>query len=79
MSSSSRLKNRWALGIKAGDMVLVSCRGRGRGWYLAWVTEFIREIADECFRGKVPTLDVSQTEKYEVIWVPADDLELIAG
>ncbi|MFH1170053.1 MAG: hypothetical protein V1704_00590 [Candidatus Vogelbacteria bacterium] len=75
----ARLKSCWALGIKAGDLVLVSCQGRGRGWYMARVTEFIREIAEECFRGKVPTLDVTQIDRYEIIWVPADDLELIAG
>lgn len=67
---SNVIKRHWAMGIEAGDLVYI----QGQADRMAWVIEFIPELANEFYAGQVPILYLHDPKKDGIVWVPADDL-----
>ena len=71
----SRLKRHWARGLKAGDLVY---HQKQDGEKMAEVMEFLSRLA-VYFPGMVPIFYVQEPWKEGLVWVPADDLEILVS
>ena len=68
--SPKRWKKNWPLGYKATDLVFHRRQ-------MATVLPFVEELANFVPRGEVPIGYLHDATKRGLVWVPAEDLELL--